>query len=78
MRARWGEHGVRLYDVLPGNSRIEATALSDAALRVGRDDGAARDRAARLHPPSAVRVMAWDVQHALDAREMLSCVGEGP
>ena len=50
-RAQWGEHAVRLYDVLPGNSRIEATALSDAALaRVGRDDRAARGRAARLHP----------------------------
>ena len=28
-----GEHWVRLYDVLPGNSRIVATELSDAALR---------------------------------------------
>ena len=78
LRARWGEHWVRLYDVLPGNSRIEATALSDAALREWGATTARLGVALRgFTHPKAVRVMAWDVQHALDARAMLSCVGEG-
>ena len=41
-------HWVRLYDVLPGNSRIAATDLSDAALvALGRDRGAPRRVALR-------------------------------
>ena len=77
-RGHWGEHAVRLYDVLPGNSRIEATGLSDAALSAWGETTARLGIALRgFTHPSAVRVMAWDVQHALDAREMLSCVGEG-
>jgi 4-aminobutyrate aminotransferase-like enzyme/Ser/Thr protein kinase RdoA (MazF antagonist) len=77
-RARWGEHWVRLYDVLPGRSRIDATALSDAALGAWGETTARLGVALRgFTHPRAVRTMPWDIQHALDARAMLDCVGEG-
>ena len=54
LRARWQAHWTRLYDVLPGSSRIAATELSDAALdRVGRDDGTPRAGAPRVHASRA-------------------------
>jgi 4-aminobutyrate aminotransferase-like enzyme len=72
LRARWGEHWVRLYDVLPGHSRIDATALSDPALRAWGETTARLGVALRAFThPCAVRVMPWDIQHALDARAML-------
>jgi len=47
LRAEWesddGSHWCRAYDVLPGHSRIDATALSDAAL-VAWGETTARDR----------------------------------
>ncbi len=76
LRARWshGEaaHWVRLYDVLPGNSRIEAARLSDAALIAWGDTTARLDQALRgFAHPRAQRMMLWDVQHALASRVML-------
>ncbi len=72
LRARWRDHWVRLYDVLPGHSRIAATDLSDEALIAWGETTARLGQAMRAFThPSAHRVMAWDVQHALRAREML-------
>jgi 4-aminobutyrate aminotransferase-like enzyme len=65
-------HWARLYDVLPGHSRIAAGGLSDDAL-IGWGETAARLGVALrgfVHP-CAQRVIAWDVQHALTARAML-------
>jgi 4-aminobutyrate aminotransferase-like enzyme len=68
-------HWVRLYDVLPGNSRIAATDLSDAALSAWGETTARLGQALRgFTHPRAHRVMAWDVQHALSARAMLDDV----
>jgi 4-aminobutyrate aminotransferase-like enzyme/Ser/Thr protein kinase RdoA (MazF antagonist) len=73
LRARWGEHWVRLYDVLPGSSRIEATDLSDAALTAWGETTARLGQALRAFThPCATRVMPWDVQHALRGRELLA------
>jgi 4-aminobutyrate aminotransferase-like enzyme/Ser/Thr protein kinase RdoA (MazF antagonist) len=72
LRARWREHWVRLYDVLPGSSRIVAGELSDAAVGAGGETAARLGQALRgFTHPSAQRVMVWDVQHALAARSML-------
>ena len=76
LRARWShgdaEHWVRLYDVLPGHSRIEAAQLSDAALIAWGETTARLDQALRgFTHPRARRTMLWDVQHALAARAML-------
>jgi 4-aminobutyrate aminotransferase-like enzyme/Ser/Thr protein kinase RdoA (MazF antagonist) len=76
LRAAWragdAVHWVRLYDVLPGRSRIEAAALSDGALVAWGETAARLGQALRgfMHP-RAQRVMLWDVQHALAARSML-------
>jgi 4-aminobutyrate aminotransferase-like enzyme/Ser/Thr protein kinase RdoA (MazF antagonist) len=76
LRARWShgdaQHWARLYDVLPGRSRIEATHLSDAALIAWGETTARLDQALRgFTHPRARRVMLWDVQHALASRAML-------
>ena len=73
LRAAWpdGEavHHVRLYDVLPGHSRIPAVELSDAALGHWGETAARLARALRgFAHPRAQRTMPWDVQHALTAR----------
>jgi 4-aminobutyrate aminotransferase-like enzyme/Ser/Thr protein kinase RdoA (MazF antagonist) len=79
LRASWhdGEatHWVRLYDALPGESRIAAPELSDAALIAWGDTAARLGIALRgfVHP-SAHRVMLWDAQHALRARDLLDDV----
>jgi 4-aminobutyrate aminotransferase-like enzyme len=71
-RARWREHWVRLYDVLPGNSRIDGAALSDAALGAWGETTARLGVALRgFSHPKAHRRMPWDVQHALSSRAML-------
>ncbi|HEX3689765.1 MAG TPA: aminotransferase class III-fold pyridoxal phosphate-dependent enzyme, partial [Solirubrobacteraceae bacterium] len=81
LRARW-EHGdaihwTRLYDVLPGHSRIEAAQLSDAALIAWGETTARLDQALRgFTHPRARRVMPWDVQHALASRAMLNDIRE--
>lgn len=72
LKARWQDHWVRLYDVLPGSSRIAALDLSDAALGHWGETTARLGQALRAFThPSAVRVMPWDVQHALHARAQL-------
>ncbi len=76
LRARWSRagatHWARLYDVLPGHSRIDAEQLSDAALVAWGETTARLDQALRgFTHPRARRVMLWDVQHALAARAML-------
>jgi 4-aminobutyrate aminotransferase-like enzyme/Ser/Thr protein kinase RdoA (MazF antagonist) len=81
LRAPWWDgdvaHHVRLYDVLPGNSRVEARALSDAAI-VGWGETTARlTQALRgFFHPKAQRTMLWDVQHALEARTMLDDIDD--
>jgi 4-aminobutyrate aminotransferase-like enzyme len=63
---------VRLYDVLPGNSRIAAADLSDPALIAWGETTARLGQALRAFThPRAHRTMPWDVQHALSARAML-------
>jgi 4-aminobutyrate aminotransferase-like enzyme/Ser/Thr protein kinase RdoA (MazF antagonist) len=76
LRARWSRgdatHWARLYDVLPGHSRIDAEQVSDAALIAWGETTARLDQALRgFTHPRARRVMLWDVQHALAARAML-------
>ncbi|MFZ1993041.1 MAG: aminotransferase class III-fold pyridoxal phosphate-dependent enzyme [Solirubrobacteraceae bacterium] len=77
LRARWSHrdsvHWVRLYDVLPGRSRIEAAQLSDAALTAWGETTARLAQALRgFTHPRARRAMLWDVQHALASRAMLN------
>jgi 4-aminobutyrate aminotransferase-like enzyme/aminoglycoside phosphotransferase (APT) family kinase protein len=79
LRAQWwdGEvaHWVRLYDVLPGRSRIEAATLSDAAVVAWGETTARLAQALRgFAHGRAQRTMLWDVQHALSARSMLEDV----
>src|SRR4051794_6485180 len=71
-RADWQGHWVRLYDVLPGRSRISGASLSDAALIAWGETTARLAQALRAFShPRAIRHMQWDVQHALSTRSML-------
>ena len=75
LRGEWGAHWARLYDVLPGNSRIDAATLPDAALTAWGETAARLGIALRgFTHPRAQRVLAWDVQHALAARDMLDAI----
>jgi 4-aminobutyrate aminotransferase-like enzyme/Ser/Thr protein kinase RdoA (MazF antagonist) len=76
LRVAWSDaqatHWVRLYDALPGDSRIDAASLSDAALTRWGETSARLGQALRgFTHPRAHRVMLWDVQHALRCRELL-------
>jgi 4-aminobutyrate aminotransferase-like enzyme/Ser/Thr protein kinase RdoA (MazF antagonist) len=76
LRAAWWvggvAHWVRLYDVLPGRSAIDAAGLEDAALIAWGETTARLGVALRgFTHPRARRTMLWDVQHALVARRML-------
>ncbi len=76
LRARWPAaettHWVRLYDALPGRSRIDPTQLDDTALVAYGETTARVAQALRgFTHPRARRQMMWDVQHALAARAML-------
>ncbi|HET9720363.1 MAG TPA: aminotransferase class III-fold pyridoxal phosphate-dependent enzyme [Solirubrobacteraceae bacterium] len=76
LRAPWRDggrsHWVRLYDVLPGHSRIEAGRLSDPALSAWGETTARLAQALQgFTHARARRAMLWDVQHALAAREMI-------
>jgi Ser/Thr protein kinase RdoA (MazF antagonist) len=65
-------HWARLYDVLPGHSRMEAVQLSDAALTAWGETTARLEQALRgFTHPRAPRTILWDVQHALASRAML-------
>jgi 4-aminobutyrate aminotransferase-like enzyme len=75
LRAQWRGHWVRLYDVLPGDSRIDAAGLSDAALAAWGETTARLAQALRgFAHPRAERMLWWDAQHALAARGMLDDV----
>jgi 4-aminobutyrate aminotransferase-like enzyme/Ser/Thr protein kinase RdoA (MazF antagonist) len=79
LRAAWHRgdtsHWCRAYDVLPGHSRIDAMALSDAALVAWGETTARLGLALRgFAHPRARRTMLWDVQHALAARSMLPAI----
>jgi 4-aminobutyrate aminotransferase-like enzyme len=81
LRARWeqgeAQHWVRLYDALPGNSRIAAANLSDVALAAWGETAARLGLALRgFNHPRAQRQMLWDVQHALDVRPMVDDIGD--
>jgi 4-aminobutyrate aminotransferase-like enzyme/Ser/Thr protein kinase RdoA (MazF antagonist) len=76
LRAAWsGEettHWVRLYEALPGASRIDAASLSDAAVIRWGETSARLGQALRgFTHPRAHRVMLWDIQHAPRSRELL-------
>lgn len=76
LRAQWRDagavHWVRVYDVLPGHSRIDAAALPDTALIAWGETTARLAQALRgFTHAQARRTMLWDVQHALAARAML-------
>jgi 4-aminobutyrate aminotransferase-like enzyme/Ser/Thr protein kinase RdoA (MazF antagonist) len=76
LRAAWRhdgiEHWARLYDALPGHSRIAAAQLPDAAL-VGWGATTARLATALrgFFHPRAQRALPWDAAHALSGRAML-------
>jgi len=79
LRVPWrdGEvaHWVRLYDVMPGRTRIDATHLNDAAVSAWGETTARLAQALRgFTHARARRTMLWDVQHALGARAMLGDV----
>jgi 4-aminobutyrate aminotransferase-like enzyme len=80
-RAAWaseqGIHWVRMYDVLAGTRRADATSLSDAAITAWGTTAARLGRALRgfIHP-RAIRTLPWDVQHALQVRPMLTCIAD--
>ncbi len=81
LRAAWThdahQHWARLYDVLPGNSRIEAARLSDEALIAWGETTARLAQALRgFTHPRAKRTMLWDVQHALASRAMVPDIRE--
>ena len=68
---------VRAYDVIPGASRIDATALTDAALGAWGRTTARLGRALRgFSHPRAHRTMLWDVQHAGRVRDLLGHVDD--
>jgi 4-aminobutyrate aminotransferase-like enzyme/Ser/Thr protein kinase RdoA (MazF antagonist) len=81
LRSLWqhdgSPHWVRGYHVLPGASRIDATTLRDEALIAWGTTSARLDKALRsfVHP-GALRLMLWDVQHALQVRDLVGHVRE--
>jgi 4-aminobutyrate aminotransferase-like enzyme/Ser/Thr protein kinase RdoA (MazF antagonist) len=79
LRAQWRNgdvaHWVRIYDILPGRSRIDAAALSDSAVSAWGETTARLAQALRgFTHRCAQRTMLWDVQHALSARSLLGDV----
>jgi 4-aminobutyrate aminotransferase-like enzyme/Ser/Thr protein kinase RdoA (MazF antagonist) len=74
-RARWGDHWIRMYDVLPGRARLDPATLGDPALIAWGETTARLGRALRsfIHP-NMIRRLPWDVQYAASVRPMLSAV----
>jgi 4-aminobutyrate aminotransferase-like enzyme/Ser/Thr protein kinase RdoA (MazF antagonist) len=71
LRAEYDYHGtrhwLRLYDLLPGESRINATELSDPALTAWGSTAARLARAMQgFQHPRAKRQMLWDIQYAAE------------
>ncbi|MCB0997785.1 MAG: aminotransferase class III-fold pyridoxal phosphate-dependent enzyme [Acidimicrobiales bacterium] len=72
-----GEHWVRIYDVLPGHARHDPLALDDRAVVEWGATTARLGRALRgFAHPRAIRVMPWDVQHALTTRPMVASIAD--
>ena len=68
-------HYARMYDRLPGHTRVVGADLSDEAVRDWGTMAARVGRTLRgFWHPAAKRVMLWDVQHALHLRPMLDSV----
>jgi 4-aminobutyrate aminotransferase-like enzyme len=66
------EHWVRMYDVLPGHSRLDPLEMSDAAIADFGQTTARLGRALRgFFHPRAQRTMLWDAQHAAHTRGFL-------
>lgn len=81
LRAPWplgrNVYWLRLYDALPGRSRIAASSLDQVALGAFGETAARLGRALRgFGHPQAHREMLWDVQHALATREMLAEIAD--
>jgi 4-aminobutyrate aminotransferase-like enzyme/Ser/Thr protein kinase RdoA (MazF antagonist) len=77
VRGTDGSHLVRLYDRLPGRPSVRGADLDDDAVRDWATMAARLGRALRgFSHPAAVRVMPWDVQHALRLRDMLGAVAD--
>lgn len=80
LRAGWPDDSgavcqVRLYPALKGASQIDPATLSDGALAAWGETVARLGVALRgFTHPEADRVMPWDVQHALRARELLEFI----
>ncbi len=74
-RAAYGDHWVRMYDVLPGRARCSALDLPDRALGHWGTTTARLGRAMRgfVHP-KAIRRLPWDVQHAAATRPMIDSI----
>jgi 4-aminobutyrate aminotransferase-like enzyme/Ser/Thr protein kinase RdoA (MazF antagonist) len=69
-----GLHHIRLYDRLPGRT-VPGDSLADDAVSAWGAMSARVGRALRgFWHPAAVRVMLWDVQHALRLRTLLGAV----
>lgn len=67
-----GTNWVRMYDVLPGTGRGQASLLSDEAVIAWGETTGRLGKALRgFFHPNAQRTMLWDVQHALRCRAML-------
>jgi 4-aminobutyrate aminotransferase-like enzyme/Ser/Thr protein kinase RdoA (MazF antagonist) len=80
-RRRWesslGTHWVRTYALMPGHGRHDPRLLDDRALQAWGATTARLGRAMRsFSHPSALRVMPWDVQHALTTRSMLPAISD--
>jgi 4-aminobutyrate aminotransferase-like enzyme/Ser/Thr protein kinase RdoA (MazF antagonist) len=74
-----GTHHVRMYDVLPGQRRVDARELSDRALGDWGEMAARVGRALRgFFHPAAHRTMLWDIQHAARTRELLDTIRVRP
>jgi 4-aminobutyrate aminotransferase-like enzyme/Ser/Thr protein kinase RdoA (MazF antagonist) len=70
-----GRHYVRMYDVLPGRGRLDASELPDEVLGHWGEVAARVGRALRgFFHPAAQRTMLWDVQHAGRTRELLDTI----
>jgi 4-aminobutyrate aminotransferase-like enzyme/Ser/Thr protein kinase RdoA (MazF antagonist) len=76
-RAPWERSWVRMYDVVPGRTCEDPSSLSDATVVAWGEMTARVARALRgfMHP-AALRVMPWDVQHALATRTMVDAIDD--
>ena len=72
-----GVHWARMYDVIAGHARHDPLTLSPEALGAWGTTSARLGRAMRSFAhPRAIRVLPWDVQHALRCRTMVEFIGD--